>query len=59
MNVPGPENELPGFQANPNEFGKCGSCGRLLTSKKEAEMKLCSDCQKRHKDKGIEYDEAE
>ncbi len=57
--MPGPENELPGFQANPNEFGKCGSCGRLLTGKKEAEMKLCSDCQKRHKDKGIEYDEAE
>ncbi|SFG13592.1 hypothetical protein SAMN05216353_12439 [Halobacillus alkaliphilus] len=57
--MPGPENELPGFQANPNEFGKCSNCGKLLTSKKEAEIKLCKECQKRHKDKNIDYDEAE
>jgi|GEM_PF-6749522 len=57
--MPGPENELPGFQANPNEFGKCSNCGKLLTSKKEAEIKLCKECQKRHKDKNIEYDESE
>ncbi|ELK47442.1 hypothetical protein QRD89_17450 [Halobacillus sp. ACCC02827] len=57
--MPGPEHELPGFQANPNEFDKCSSCGTLLTSKQEQEMKLCKECQRRHKDKEIEYDESE
>ena len=37
--MPGPENELAGFQANPNEFGKCGICGKLLTSKQEKRSK--------------------
>ncbi|MFQ3545226.1 hypothetical protein Q7A53_14180 [Halobacillus rhizosphaerae] len=57
--MPGPENELAGFQANPNEFGKCGICGKLLTSKQEKEVKMCKDCQSRHKDQGVEYDESE
>ncbi|UOQ45244.1 hypothetical protein MUN89_04660 [Halobacillus salinarum] len=57
--MPGPENELAGFQANPNEFGKCGRCGKLLATKTEKEMKLCKDCLQRHKDKDIEYDESE
>ncbi|MCP3027463.1 hypothetical protein [Halobacillus sp. A5] len=47
--MPGPESELPGFQSNPNNFGKCSSCGVILTSKKEAKVTLCKDCQDRHK----------
>lgn len=43
----GPESHLTGFQANPNEFGKCSNCGKLLTSKQEEKVKLCKECQKR------------
>ncbi|WP_194709669.1 hypothetical protein [Radiobacillus deserti] len=46
----GPEAHLSGFQGNPNEFGKCSSCGRLLTNKQEEKMKLCTDCQERNKE---------
>ncbi|UFT99017.1 hypothetical protein KO561_17800 [Radiobacillus kanasensis] len=46
----GPEAHLSGFQANPNEYGKCSSCGKLLTSKEE-KMKMCSDCQNRDREK--------
>ncbi len=56
---PGPESELMGFQANPNEFGKCNNCGKVLTSKKEEKVKLCKECQKRHKDQRPDYGEAE
>ncbi|GGF21107.1 hypothetical protein GCM10010954_19850 [Halobacillus andaensis] len=49
--MPGPESELPGFQSNPNDFGKCSSCGVILTSKQEAKATLCKDCQERHKDR--------
>ncbi|MFC7060838.1 hypothetical protein [Halobacillus seohaensis] len=49
--MPSSESELPGFQSNPNDFGKCSSCGVILTSRKEAELTLCNDCQARHKDR--------
>ncbi|WP_199868478.1 hypothetical protein [Virgibacillus senegalensis] len=42
------EGELIGFQSNANEFHKCSSCGRLLSSRQEEEVKLCKDCQERH-----------
>ncbi len=44
----GPEGELfSQLQGNPNEFGKCSNCGKFLKNKKEAKMKMCTDCQKR------------
>ncbi|MFC0524215.1 hypothetical protein ACFFGV_11630 [Pontibacillus salicampi] len=48
--MPGPENEILGMQPNANEFGKCSNCGKLITSKKELEVKLCKECQRRGKD---------
>jgi predicted amidophosphoribosyltransferase len=57
--VPGPENELFGFQANPNEFGKCSNCGKLLQSKKEQEVKLCSECQKQNKQEQLDTHKGE
>ncbi|UOQ95189.1 hypothetical protein MUO14_09805 [Halobacillus shinanisalinarum] len=51
------ESELPGFQSNPNSVGKCSSCGKKLMTKKEAEITMCKDCQKRHRDKDHILDE--
>ncbi|MFC7319466.1 hypothetical protein [Halobacillus campisalis] len=47
----GPDSELPGFQSNPNDLGKCSSCGVVLTSKKDAKIGMCKDCQERHRDR--------
>ncbi|SDJ32172.1 hypothetical protein [Salimicrobium halophilum] len=57
--MPGPEHELAGFQPNPNEFGKCNHCGTLLKTKEEEEVKLCKDCQQRHKAQETDYDDVE
>lgn len=43
----GSDKHLMGFQANPNEFGKCSNCGKLLTSKQEEKVKICAECQER------------
>ncbi|WP_170287643.1 hypothetical protein [Aquibacillus halophilus] len=48
-----PEEELLSFQTNPNDFGKCSNCGKLLTTPQEQKMTLCKECQRRHKDKEI------
>ncbi|MBM7551894.1 hypothetical protein [Thalassobacillus pellis] len=53
----GPDNHLMGFQPNPNDFGKCSNCGKVLTSKKEEKVQLCKDCQKRHKDEVEDLDQ--
>ncbi|WP_179107134.1 hypothetical protein [Sediminibacillus massiliensis] len=47
------EGEFMGFQTNPNEFEKCSNCGKLLTSKQEEKVKLCKECQERHKQSDI------
>ncbi|SIS40774.1 hypothetical protein [Salimicrobium flavidum] len=57
--MPGPEHELAGFQPNPNEFDKCNNCGTMLKTKEEKEVKLCKDCQERHKDLETDYDDVE
>ncbi|WP_202595714.1 hypothetical protein [Pontibacillus yanchengensis] len=58
--MPGPENELwSGLQPNPNEFAKCSSCGKMLQSKKEENVKLCKECQRRGKANEPEVKEGE
>ncbi|WP_173918469.1 hypothetical protein [Halobacillus sp. Marseille-Q1614] len=47
----GIEGELPGFQSNPNDIGKCSSCGIILRSRHEKEVMMCKDCQNRHRDR--------
>ncbi|MGP4059263.1 hypothetical protein [Halobacillus litoralis] len=53
----GPENNIPGFQANPNSFSECGRCGKPLATKREEELKLCKECQKLQENHKVENDE--
>ncbi|KGX93791.1 hypothetical protein N781_00905 [Pontibacillus halophilus JSM 076056 = DSM 19796] len=56
----GPEHELFSMsQANPNEFGKCSTCGQLLRTRQEKGMKTCAECQLRGRDKESEISEGE
>lgn len=60
VTMAGPENELFGMlQPNPNEFGKCSTCGKLLQTKQEAKVKTCKECQRRGRDDDMEVHEGE
>lgn len=50
----GQNNEMPGFQANPNNYDECERCGKPLQSKSEMELNLCKDCQRRQEDHKVE-----
>ncbi|SFK59736.1 hypothetical protein SAMN04487936_1217 [Halobacillus dabanensis] len=50
----GQNNEMPGFQANPNNYDECERCGKPLQSKSERDLNLCKECQRRQEDHKVE-----